>query len=62
MDQKGQRTSLFIIAARHGQDKVVKMLLDKYKPDLEQEGTVKFDGYIIEGASPLWCAAGLINK
>ncbi|KAF7989575.1 hypothetical protein HCN44_008249 [Aphidius gifuensis] len=58
VEQDGQRTSPFIIAARHGQDKVIKMLLDKYKPDLEQEGTVKFDGYIIEGASPLWCAAG----
>ncbi|XP_024939471.1 protein fem-1 homolog B isoform X2 [Cephus cinctus] len=34
------------------------MLLEKFKPDLEQEGTVKFDGNVIEGASALWCAAG----
>jgi len=34
------------------------MLLDRFSPDIEQEGEVKFDGYLIEGASPLWCAAG----
>lgn len=34
------------------------MLIDKFKPDLEEEGTVKFDGFAIEGASALWCAAG----
>lgn len=34
------------------------MLLDKFTLDIEQEGRVKFDGYIIEGASALWCAAG----
>lgn len=38
------------------------MLLDKFKPDLEQEGTVKFDGYVIEGASALWAAAGTVTK
>jgi hypothetical protein len=32
-------------------------MLTKFKPDLEKEGTVKFDGYVIEGASALWCAA-----
>lgn len=47
-----------IVAARYGHNKVVKMLVDKFKPNLEQEGTVKFDGYVIEGASALWCAAG----
>lgn len=36
------------------------MLVDKFQPDLEQEGTVKFDGSVIEGASALWCAAGTI--
>ena len=35
------------------------MLLSQFKPDIEQEGDVKFDGYLIEGASPLWCAAGI---
>lgn len=37
------------------------MLLTKFQPDLEQEGIVKFDGYVIEGASALWCAAGAGN-
>jgi hypothetical protein len=38
------------------------MLLSQFKPDIEQEGDVKFDGYLIEGASPLWCAAGIKVK
>jgi Fem-1 family protein b len=45
------------VAARQGHDKVMRMMLTKFKPDLEKEGTVKFDGYVIEGASALWCAA-----
>lgn len=56
--ENGQRCTALIIAARYGHDRVVKMLIDKFKPDLEQEGTVKFDGYVIDGASALWCAAG----
>ncbi|XP_058796815.1 protein fem-1 homolog B-like isoform X2 [Phymastichus coffea] len=35
------------------------MLLEKFQLDLEQEARVKFDGYVIEGASALWCAAGV---
>lgn len=58
IEEDGQRCSPLIVAARHGHDTVVKMLLSKFKPDMEQEGTVKFDGYVIEGASALWCAAG----
>ncbi|XP_015127135.1 protein fem-1 homolog B [Diachasma alloeum] len=58
IDEDGQRSTPFIVAARQGHDKVIKMLLDKFEPDIEQEGTVKFDGYFIEGASALWCAAG----
>lgn len=57
-EEDGQKCSPLIIAARNGHDKVVRMLLSKYNPNIEQEGTVKFDGYVIEGASPLWCAAG----
>lgn len=56
VENDGQCTPL-IIAARCGHDKVVKVLLDKFKPDLEQEGTVKFDRQIIEKASALFCAA-----
>ncbi|XP_063980650.1 protein fem-1 homolog B isoform X2 [Diachasmimorpha longicaudata] len=58
IDEDGQRSTPFIAAARYGHDKVIKMLLDKFEPALEQGGTVKFDGDIIEGASALWCAAG----
>ncbi|XP_043674739.1 protein fem-1 homolog B-like isoform X1 [Vespula pensylvanica] len=56
--EDGQRCTSLIIAARYGHDRVVKMLIDKFKPDLEQEGIVKFDGYVIDGATALWCAAG----
>ncbi|KAF4530186.1 hypothetical protein B566_EDAN001445 [Ephemera danica] len=59
VEEEGQRCTPLIIAARHGHDKVVKMLLGRFKLiDIEQEGIVKFDGYVIEGASALWCAAG----
>ncbi|GAB1861239.1 Protein fem-1-like protein B [Camponotus japonicus] len=58
LEDEGQRCTPLIVAARYGHNKVVRMLLDKFKPDLEQEGTVKFNGYVIEGASALWAAAG----
>lgn len=58
VEDEGQHCTPLIIAARYGHEKVVKMLLSKFSPNLEQEGTVKFDGYVIEGASALWCAAG----
>ncbi|XP_043255866.1 protein fem-1 homolog B [Colletes gigas] len=58
LEEDGQQCTPLIIAARYGHDRVVKILLDKFKPDLEQEGTVKFDGCVIEKASALWCAAG----
>lgn len=40
------------------------MLLTKFPLYLEEEGIVKFDGYVIDGASALWCAAcaGIKNK
>lgn len=62
LQEDGQRCTPLIVASRFGHDRVVKMLLDKFKPDLEEEGTVKFDGYVIEGASALWCAAGKLSK
>lgn len=57
VEEDGQKCTPLIIAARNGHERAVCALL-KFNPDLEQEGTVKFDGYVIEGASPLWCAAG----
>ncbi|ROT76986.1 protein fem-1 homolog B [Penaeus vannamei] len=57
VEEDGQKCTPLLISARNGHEKAVRTLL-KFTPDLEQEGTVKFDGYVIEGASPLWCAAG----
>ncbi|RZC32328.1 Ankyrin repeat domain containing protein [Asbolus verrucosus] len=57
VEDDGQQCTPLIVAARQGHDKVMRMMLTKFKPDLEKEGTVKFDGYVIEGASALWCAA-----
>lgn len=57
VEEDGQKCTPLIISARNGHERAVRTLL-KFNPDLEQEGTVKFDGYVIEGASPLWCAAG----
>ncbi|CAL1594226.1 unnamed protein product [Knipowitschia caucasica] len=54
----GQRSTPLIIAARNGHEKVVRLLLDHYRVATEQTGTVRFDGYVIDGATALWCAAG----
>lgn len=57
IEEDGQECTPLIVAARYGKDRVVKILLDMFKPDLEQEGIVKIDGCVIEGANALWCAA-----
>ena len=57
IDEDGQECTPLIVAARLGLEKVVHMLLNKFQPDIEKEGLVKFDGYVIEGATALWCAA-----
>lgn len=56
--EEGQNTTPFLIAARNGHTGVVRMLLQDFHIDIEQTGTVKFDGYTIEGATALWCASG----
>lgn len=58
VEEDGQMFTTLVIAARNGRFKVVKTLLNNFKPNLEQECTVKFDGHIIHGATALWCAAG----
>ncbi|XP_043933603.1 protein fem-1 homolog B [Protopterus annectens] len=54
----GQRSTPLIIAARNGHTKVVRLLLEHYHVDTQQTGTVRFDGFVIDGATALWCAAG----
>ncbi|VEN59219.1 unnamed protein product [Callosobruchus maculatus] len=56
LEEDGQEYTPLIVAARYGNESVVRILLS-CDPNLEVEGTVKFDGYIIEGASALWVAA-----
>lgn len=52
-----------IMAARNGHFDVAKYLIEQCGADLEQVGSVTFDGETIEGAPPLWCAAaaGYLN-
>lgn len=57
-DDNGQRCTPLIIAARNGHEKVVKVFLNKFPVNLEREGSVKKDNFLIEGATALWCAAG----
>ncbi|XP_039758992.1 protein fem-1 homolog B isoform X1 [Pararge aegeria] len=56
----GVKCTPLIAAARHGREGAVRIILMKFRPPvrLETEGTVKFDEYVIEGATALWCAAG----
>jgi len=50
-------TTSLLIAARNGHLDVVQYLIEVCSADLEQAGSVVFDGETIEGATPLWCAA-----
>ncbi|CAG9766351.1 unnamed protein product [Ceutorhynchus assimilis] len=56
-DDEGQNWTPLAAAARYGHENVIRILLSKFQPNIEQECTVKFDGYVIEGATALWCAA-----
>ncbi|CAH0552652.1 unnamed protein product [Brassicogethes aeneus] len=46
-----------VIACRNGHYDVAEYLIDRCQADIEQPGSVMFDGETIEGAPPLWCAA-----
>ncbi|RUS72620.1 hypothetical protein EGW08_019618 [Elysia chlorotica] len=54
----GQKTTPLVAAAMGGSTKVVQVLLTNFDVDLEQRATVRFDGYVIQDATALWCAAG----
>ncbi|CAF0925813.1 unnamed protein product [Didymodactylos carnosus] len=54
---KKYQWNILIIAARNGYYKVVKRLLQKFNVNIEIEASVDYDGLLVEGASPLWCAA-----
>lgn len=47
-----------MVAAYNGHANVLKMLLERFKPDLENECPLYYDGMFIEGVTALWCAAG----
>lgn len=53
-----QKVTPLIVAARHGQFEVAQLLLENFDVNIEQAGRVKFDHFIIDGATALWCAAG----
>lgn len=50
-------TTPLLIACRHGCIDIVEYLVNTHNADIEQPGTVSFDGEPIEDAPPLWCAA-----
>lgn len=45
------------MACRNGHLSVAEYLVEKCDADIEQVGSVTFDGEKIDGAPPLWCAA-----
>lgn len=46
-----------VLSCRNGHHEVVQYLVDRCQANVEQAGSVTFDGETIEGAPPLWCAA-----
>ncbi|XP_038073375.1 protein fem-1 homolog C-like [Patiria miniata] len=57
VSQVVEKTTPLIVASRNGHLDVVNYFLEKCKADVEQVGSVTFDGETIEGAPALWCAA-----
>lgn len=53
-----QKTTPLVAAAMAGHVSVVTTLIDNFGVNMEQKSTVRFDGYIIEEATALWCASG----
>ncbi|XP_014249902.1 protein fem-1 homolog B isoform X2 [Cimex lectularius] len=57
VDEMKQRMTPLMAAALNGHDSTVRILLKEFDADPNVLGSVKFDGFIVENASPLWCAA-----
>jgi len=53
--------TILLIAIKNNHYELVKYLVEDVKVDLEQTGTIQFDGESIENASPLWLAAATSN-
>jgi Fem-1 family protein b len=51
------------VAACNGHLNMVQVILDEFKSEevLESSGKVLLGGYVIEGATALWCAAGSVR-
>ncbi|XP_018495772.1 protein fem-1 homolog B [Galendromus occidentalis] len=47
-----------LVASKEGHVEICDLLIYEYNVDVETEGTILFDGFKIEGATPLWCSAG----
>lgn len=62
LEDDGQVFTPLAVAARNGRYRVVKMLLNNFKPIIDQDCTAKFDGHTISGATALWCAAASGKK
>lgn len=61
-DESSQVYSPFLIAVRNGHVQLVRLLLTMFSIDPNSKchtGTISFDGYLVEGATPLWCAAAI---
>ncbi|XP_076820079.1 protein fem-1 homolog B-like [Clavelina lepadiformis] len=55
---EGEVYTPFLIAVRNGHTQLVRLLLEQFQINQSQHtGTLNFDGYLIEAASPLWCAS-----
>ena len=57
VEAKTDGATPLIMACRNGHLGIVEYLVEKCQADVEQVGSVRFDGETIDGAPPLWCAA-----
>lgn len=53
----GKCLTPFVVACLNGRVSIVKLLLEKFEPNLEQECSILFDISMVHGVTPLWCAA-----